>query len=202
MIENTGFAAFALYNSIKLHFTSESYDYIKYNGKTNVSPQTFMVRKDKYSFYRLSRKYSLLDLKNFYIANFLVDEKLWVGDMAGPTGEENYKNWQKRVQSLTYRFENDLDSLLNKYKPVDLIRVSDGYPKLLSELMEGNICIETVVVMNLIMGFIPMWKEKIQDDIIWPNYELRIRKYTPFIEFDERKYKQILKQKVKESAET
>ena len=58
MTENTGFAAFALYNALKLHFTSESYDYFKYNGKTNVSPQSFMTRKDKYQFYKLSRKYN------------------------------------------------------------------------------------------------------------------------------------------------
>ena len=52
MTENTGFAAFALYNALKLHFTSDSYDYFKYHGKTNVSKQTFTTRKDKYQFYK------------------------------------------------------------------------------------------------------------------------------------------------------
>ena len=40
-MDNTGFAAFALYNALKLHFTSDSYDYFKYHGKTNVSKTTF-----------------------------------------------------------------------------------------------------------------------------------------------------------------
>lgn len=201
MNDTTGFAAFALYHSLKLHF-SGSYDYIKYNGKTNVSKQTFSVRKDKYTFYRLSRKYPIEDLKNFYISNFIADNGKWVGDMTTSTGEENYKSWQKRNQSLTYQFENDLTGLFDKYKPVELIRVSDGYPKLLMELMEGNICIETLVIMNSIMGFLPMWREKIQDDIIWPNYEMRILKYTPFVQYQEQKCKEILRDKVKESAET
>ena len=63
MTENTGFAAYALWNALKLHFTSDSYDYFKYNGKTNVSKQTFSIRKDKYQFYKLSRKYSLEELE-------------------------------------------------------------------------------------------------------------------------------------------
>ena len=44
MNEGTGFAAFALYNALKLHFTSKSYDYFKYNGKTNVTKTTFTER--------------------------------------------------------------------------------------------------------------------------------------------------------------
>jgi len=67
MNENTGFAAFALYNALKTHFTSTSYDFFKYNGKTNVSKETFMKHKSKYQFYKLSRKYTLEELRNFFI---------------------------------------------------------------------------------------------------------------------------------------
>jgi hypothetical protein len=201
MNENTGFAAFALYNALKLHFSSKSYDYIKYNGKTNVSKQTFLLRKDKYSFYKLSRKYSLPELKQFYIANFLVEKNQWVGDMTGPAGEDNFKKWQKRTQSLTYLFQNEVDYLFNKYKPCEMMKVEDGYPKLLQELMQDNISIETVLIMNNLLGFIEKWNSKIEDDIVWPEYELRIRKYKPFLEYNESKCKSILKEKVKESAE-
>jgi hypothetical protein len=200
MIENTGFAAFALFNALKLHFTSDSYDYIKYNGKTNVSRQTFSTRKDKYSFYRLSRKYNLEQLKNYYIANFLVEDVQWVGDIIGPEGEDNYKKWQKRVDSLTYTFQNDIMYLVDKHNPVDWIKVSDGYPKLLDELMKGAICVESVTILNNIMNFFPMWKQKIEDDIIWPKYERNILKYTPFVHYDKEKFKNILKESLKEYA--
>jgi hypothetical protein len=80
MTENTGYAAFALYNALKLHFTSDSYDFFKYHGKTNISKDSFLRRKDKYTFYKLSRKYSLDELKYFYVSNFLDGDK-WVGDM-------------------------------------------------------------------------------------------------------------------------
>jgi len=51
--EGSGFSAFALYNAIKLHFTTDSYDYFKYHGKTNVTRDNFAIRKDKYTFYTI-----------------------------------------------------------------------------------------------------------------------------------------------------
>ena len=51
----TGYEAFSLYESLKLHFTKESYDFFKYNGKTKVSVQSFENRKDKYHFYKIGR---------------------------------------------------------------------------------------------------------------------------------------------------
>jgi hypothetical protein len=199
--EGSGFSAFALYNAIKLHFTSDSYDFFKYNGKTNVSKQTFTVRKDKYSFYKLSRKYNLQDLQQFYIANFLEKDFHWVGEMANQEGEANYKKWQTRNQKLTYQFEQDIMYLFNKYEPKDIISVvDDHYPRLLEELMQNNIMIETVVVMNDLMGFLPMWTLKIKDDIIWPSWKRRIEKYTPFVQYDKQKFKNIMKESLSDHA--
>lgn len=200
MTENTGFAAFALYNALKLHFTSDSYDYLKYNGKTNVTANSFSTRKDKYSFYKLSRKYNIDELKNYYIANFLEHNDKWVGDMTGPTGEENYKKWQKRIHSLTYTFENDIVELLDEVKtPEELLVVKSGeYPKLLVETMRENIGLETLIILDDIMNFFPMWEKKIDDDIIWPNYKRTCEKYKPFLIYDKAKYIEILKRRLKE----
>ena len=200
MSENTGFAAFALYNAMKLHFTSDSYDYFKYNGKTNVSKDSFANRRDKYSFYKLSRKFNLDELKGYYVANFLEHNDKWVGDMTGQVGEDNYKKWQKRIQSLTYNFENDIVKLLDDVdSPNDLLVVkSGGYPKLLQETMQENISLETLVILDDIMNFFPMWTKKIDDDIIWPNFKRTCEKYRPFLLYDKVKYTNILKQRLKE----
>lgn len=201
MTENTGFAAFALYNALKTHFTSTSYDFFKYNGKTNVSKETFLKRKDKYSFYKLSRKYSLEELRNFYLANFIYGDSTWVGEMTGPDGEVAYKKWQKTNQSLTYVFENDILGLVGNDTPDAMLKVNDGqHPVLLREVMSGNITVETLAILNDIMNFFPMWNRKIDDDIIWPNWRLKVEKYTPFIHYDKVKFKNILKEVVSEHA--
>ena len=199
MTDNSGFAAYALWNAIKLHFSS-NYDYFKYNGKSNVTKTTFSTRKDKYSFYKLSRRYSLDELKQYYIANLLVKDSQWIGDIIGQEGEENYKNWQKRNQSLTYTFETDTMYLFDTVDMHQMLSVPDGgYPKLLGQLMEENISIETVIIMNDLMNFLPMWERKITDDLIWPQYLKKLKKYTPFVLYQKEKCKQILKEKIKDA---
>jgi len=201
MNENTGFAAFALYNALKTHFTSKSYDFFKYNGKTNVSKETFMKNKSKYQFYKLSRKYSLEELRNFFIANFVHGESNWIGDMLSAEGEKWYTKHKKVNQSLTYVFENDIIGLLGDDDPEQMLAVIDGqHPNLLREVMSGSIQIETMVILNDIMNFFPMWNRKISDDIIWPNWRLKCEKYTPFINYDKVKFKNILRELVKEHA--
>ena len=197
MTENTGFAAYALWNALKLHFTSDTYDFFKYHGKTNVSKQTFTTNKSKYQFYKLSRKYELEELKNFYIANFIQGNADWVGDLI-QNGDDNYTKWKKTQESLTYTFENDVTYLFDTYAPGEMFKIVGNYPNLLKELMQGKIHIETLLYMNMIMGFLPNWKKQIQEDIVWPEWELKLRKYQPFI-FDQykiQKFQDILRERI------
>jgi len=202
MTENTGFEAYRLWNALKLHFTSDSYDYFKYNGKTNVSKNTFMTNKSKYHFYKLSRKYSMEELKDFYVANFIVGKGDWVGELT-QDGDENYTKWQKRIQSLTYNFENDIIYLLDKYgiEREEIFRVDRGnYPKLLEEVIHGKVMWETLIILNNNVNFVEThWTPRIEDDIIWPTHHRLITKYTPFIQYDKQKFLKILKEKIAEN---
>lgn len=202
MTENSGYAAFAMYNSLKLHFTSKSYDYFKYHGKTNVSSVTFLKNKSKYQFYKLARKYNLDELRDFYIANFLEGDK-WVGEIANADGEEVYKKWQKIQQRLTYTFENDILYLLsNGGSPDEMLEVKpNSYPVLMKFVQLKQVSLETLCILNDMLKFFPMWDKKIDDDIVWPDFKMKCEKYTPFLNYDKVKYKAILKEKIKEYAE-
>jgi len=102
---------------------------------------------------------------------------------------------------LTYVFENDIIGLLGDDDPEQMLAVIDGqHPNLLREVMSGSIQIETMVILNDIMNFFPMWNRKISDDIIWPNWRLKCEKYTPFINYDKVKFKNILRELIKEHA--
>jgi hypothetical protein len=190
--DNSGYDSFCLYNSLKLHFTSDSYDFIKYHGKTNVSKDTFMKRKDKYTFHKLSRKYSLDELKNYILGNIIYGNANWIGEMS----EESYMKWQKINQSLTYVWKNDIMYLLdNVASPTELIAVKNGeYPRLLTETMQENIAFETLVILDDILGFFDMWTKKINDDIIWPNIRIKAMKYTAFLNYDRQTFKNYLKE--------
>ena len=200
MTDNTGFDAYALWNALRLHFTG-NYDFIRYNGKTSVSRSSFVTRKDKYQFYKLSRKYNIDELKQLYISNLIVEDIEWINELLTPEAEERYKKWQKRNQSLTYLFEQDIIKLFNKYDLKLIQPVSGNYPKLLEELMHNEIMIETVCILDDLMNFIPMWEKRISDDVIWPRWQRKIVKYKPFVHYDKSKVKTLLKEMVKEHAE-
>lgn len=201
MNEAGGYDAFAMYQALKLHFTG-SYDYVKYNGKTNTNKDQFMVRKDKYSFYKLSRKYNRDELFGFYVANLLKNPKVWVGELATEDADSEYKLWLRVQQSLSYIFEQDLNLLFDVVdKPDELLMVVDGqYPLLYNQYLQDSIYLETVIILDDVLNFFPMWEKKIEDDIVFPDFLFRCRKYKPFLHYDKAKFKNLLRDKICQSA--
>ena len=191
-----GYEAFSMYQSLKLHFNQQSYDFFKYNGKTNTSKMVFENRKDKYHFYKLARKVTQKDdLVSFLVANFVENENVWVGDLLTEDAEVNFRKHQKIIQSLSYIFENDCKVIFEDCKePNDVIRVVDGeYPILLKKALRKEIHVETLCLLAQILGFLPMWNKKITDTIRWPEYQKKLTKYAHFLPKDVVKYKLILK---------
>jgi len=191
-----GYEAFSLYQSLKLHFNQQTYDFFKYNGKTNTSKLVFENRKDKYHFYKLARKVTQKDdLVSFLVANCVENENVWVGDLLTEDAEVNFRKHQKIIQSLSYIFENDCKVIFEDCKdPNDVIRVVDGeYPILLKKALRKEIHVETLCLLAQILGFLPMWNKKITDTIRWPEYQKKLTKYAHFLPKDVVKYKLILK---------
>ena len=191
----TGYEAFSLYTSLKLHFNSDSYDYFKYNGKVNTSIDAFENRKDKWHFYKLSRRFDNEEQgRDFIVANLVHDPNVWVGNLLVEESNIQYRKRQKVIQSLTYTFTNEIESLMNHSNPNDLFMSHEGeYPDLLIKLLHEEVSLETICILNQVLGFLPSWDRKIGDTIHYPNISKRIKKYTPFIPFEPTKYKLILK---------
>ena len=197
MNEAGGYDAFAMFHGLKLHFTT-NYDYVKYHGKISIGKDAFMLRKDKFHFYKLSRKYKKDELFGFYIANLLHNPKCWAGDLISDDADSEYKVWLKTQQSLTYLFEQDISTAFDMVdNPEELLKVVDGqYPLLYNLYLHDKVKKETVMILNNFMNFIPMWSKKIDDDIIFPEFVKSCEKYKPFFSYDEQKMKKILKDKI------
>lgn len=177
------FESYKMYNALKLHFESDSYNALKYNFKTSVTPKSFFNRKDKYFFAKLANTYED-NLKDFYVANFKNDVK-YVGDMLNEDGASHYKNHLKITQSLHRQFEVDINKLAEENVPFDTMFQSEEgqFPLVVRIWMQEEICLETLVILNSILGFIPRESEKISDTIMWPDIKRKIEKYTPFVNF-------------------
>jgi len=193
-VESSGFECYALFHALKLHFTSK-YDFVKYSGKTNVTQDSFMIRKDKFTFYKLSRKYGKDDMFGFFVSNLLEKPKLWSGDLLSEDAESTFKVWQKTQQSLFYIFQQDLSTLMEDVdSPQQLLKVVDGeYPLLYNNYVQSRIKLETVMIMNQFLNFFPMWTKRVDDDLIFPDFIQKCTKYAPFLNYDATKYKHALK---------
>ena len=191
----TGYETFGLYQALKLHFTSESYDFFKYNGKTNVTVTSFENRKDKYHFYKLSRKYTDRDdLVNFIVANFVEDENSWVGSLLQENAEVNFRKHQKVIQSLSYTFENECRNIFEGHSNPNDVIITDGvYPVLLTKTLRSEVSIETLCMLNSVLNFFPMWTKRIDDTIRWPEFRRKCIKYASFLPKDDVKYRLLLK---------
>jgi len=186
----TGYETYCLYNALKLHFSTD-YDYMKYGGKTNTSVESFENRKDKYYFYKLSRRNNTEDMKEFMISNFLKDEKCWVGALLEGKAAEIHAERMSVIQALTYKFTSDCKRISDEGKVNDLLRTNGDYPKLLEMTLQKDINFETFCILDSLMHFTPNWCTRIQDTIRWPSFHKKAIKYLPFLDYDRCKMKQI-----------
>lgn len=194
----TGYDACCLYRAIKLHFNTE-YDYFKYSGKIKYTPSQFQTNKHRFTYEKLAKKFSDDDLKNFYIANFINNENVWIHELLQQDANDVFIQFVKRKQSLSYMFENDLMNIFDTHDPKRLFKSnSKEFPVLLTKLLQNEICIETVIIMNRFLKFIHNWDETIKDDIVWPHVRRVLLKYEPFIEYDKIKFKETLKKRIEE----
>ena len=178
---------YVYYLALKRHFTS-SYDYHKYNGKINASITSFETRKDKFFFYKLSKR---SDAKDFILSNIVNNPKIWIGDMLSDNGEQVFTEWTRRQQSLSYIFKSELGKLDEDFDS-NLITKDGQHPKLLRLHTSGNISKETLIIIDDLTNVFSYWSKKILDNIIFPDILNICNKYKPFLNYDKSKMKQIL----------
>tara|TARA_B100002019_G_scaffold253658_1_gene235335 strand:+ start:295 stop:888 length:594 start_codon:yes stop_codon:yes gene_type:complete len=190
---NDPYESYKLYNALKLHFETDSYDALKYNFKTSIKPQSFFNRKDKYFFAKLAKTYGK-HLKEFYIANFKNDVK-YVGDMLNEGGEQYYTSHKKVMESIHYSFQNDINKISEIESSIDNILSSENsnHPLIIKLWMQEEILLETIVIIDSITNFVERENKKITETIIWPDIYRKITKYKPFVKFDDKKCLDILK---------
>jgi hypothetical protein len=196
----SAFDTYALYLALKQHFTQASYDYFKYHGKTRANKESFMQRKDKYQFQKLSRMYSDEEMRDFLVAN-LLKEKSWVGDFLEDDANDNYLAYLRRKQSLSYVFSNELDELFSHDPPDRAFKVGKGHlhlPPILNFIMCGAMSPETFVILDRFIGFSSVLDKNLSDDYLWSKYRMLPQKLHPFLSYDKDKMKTILKDKINE----
>lgn len=192
----TPFEVYKTYLALKNHFTKENYDFFKYCGKSRASVNSFHKRKDRYFFERTSRQKNDNEIKSFFVSNFIEcndPESLWIGEII-KSGETNYLNWAKRVQSLFYLFKTECEVFFNKENFENIFFIKNGqHPEILKKYFQNVISLETMVILDFILNYVEDFDKKMTDPI-WKTVSLKIKKYKPFLNIDMERYKKVLKE--------
>ena len=189
----TDFEAYRQFLALKLHFTSENYDYFKYNGKHNATMASFEKRTDKRFFKKLVRKN--INITEYYVAN-LVNGKEWISQFE----DSVWKEWLARSQSIEYNFINEAEKLLTLAGNFDIIFNCDEgtHPKLLKAYLAKKISLETLVILDRLVRYRRVFDREIDESYIWPKVSMLIQKYEPFVKVNIVKCRRMLIEKTRE----
>ncbi len=192
---------FKIYHSIRLHFTT-NYDFFKYRGKTGKFGDV-LKKKGKNFIFRLEKKYGD-EFANFLVCmfisyskdNYRLDQFIDVGN------EKIYEQWKSRLGSLPYHFEQDLNFLKDLDIPFnDMFKCSvirngvktKSHPTILKQYIKGNISLETLIAIDIVLDYFQHWDLVMKDDYMWKELHFKIKKYKPFLTISKEKYKEIIK---------
>ena len=189
------FDAYKCYLAMKNHFTKDNYDYQKYRGKVRATNQAFYKRKDRFWFEKFARQKNDKEVEEFFVSNFIYStdpSTVWIGEMI-KEGEGRYTNWKKKVQSLTYIFKEETESVFENKKVDDMFDCSKGHPPILKIYLKGDISLESMVIYDRILGYGKDFDKRLKDPV-WETVSRKIKKCSPFLNIDVSRYKKILKE--------
>jgi len=158
-----GYHAYQIYQSLKLHFTSD-YDAVKYNFKTAVRQDTFERRRDRYFFEKLSRRFNKEKLIHYFTSNLIQNPNAWIGDMS----DEIYNAYIARYDKLTYMLSQDMNLMSDKEYSFDqLCTTSDDNTTnvFLESLRTDEIHLESVVLVDIMVNFLNRLKSDLSDPL-------------------------------------
>jgi hypothetical protein len=120
------------------------------------------------------------------VSHFISDVK-WIGEM---DKDECYTQWCKKMQSMSYTFEQEINTLSEMVDSFDDLFVIDTHPYVVTQYLQGDISLETLVILDKLTGFVN--RANISETIIWPDLKRKILKYRPFVNVPEQKMKNIV----------
>ncbi|MAD23565.1 MAG: hypothetical protein CMO44_05260 [Verrucomicrobiales bacterium] len=195
-----GFDVYKIYLGVKLHFTTDTYDYYKYSGKVNATLDSFTKRKDRYFFYKLSTKYSPSEALDFFVSNFVDDSKKWIGNLINDDGHKVYLQYKKYFQSFDYSLRNSIGNIVYDFsrKRISLddglLVVNGQHPRLLRLLIQRKINFPTAIILDSVLDFIKVWDKEITEKVVWPDLSRKLKKMRPFISYNKTQAKLIMKE--------
>lgn len=186
-----GFKAYKYYMAIKLHFTSAKYNVFATRGSVKGTRDAFNARNDRYIFEKLGQKYDDREIIQFFVSNFAYGNDTAI--YGNSEAEELYSEWQRRKQSITKIFIDDLTNIMNvcdvhRFTTDGIFKSRNGdLPVLTSMFLSGKISIETMRMLDDLEPFLESWENDPMLKIVMGDKLLRAEKLKGFVKYDKDK---------------
>ena len=189
--EAEGYDAYRQYVSIKSHFTS-TYDWKKYKGAVSVSRDSYEKRRDKTFFQIIQSKFSPIERNQIFLANFVYNKHLWIGELLSENCISVWYDWQGRLGRMDYQFEEDLKKSIDDIqmrKNIErkeclkfLIRKPEqSHPLVLRFVWGGMFGVESYLLLSSVLNLRKAYQPFLQEDRLWSDFEYKIEKYGNFL---------------------
>ena len=181
---------YLMYCAMKAHFSKNDYDFFTYKGKSRVPRNSFYKRKDRIFFVKLSKKYEEYeDIKNYLVANFIVDKQGYVANF----NDKNYEQWKEKRNNFYDIFTEEIRPFVKNFNPIFESKSSE-HPLILKEYLGKRVSLETLIVLDELVGFTKTWNRRLAEDYIWYDLKKLMKNYKRFLTIDKNKYRiQVLK---------
>ena len=74
-----------------------------------------------------------------------------------------------------------------------LIGGKNEHPFILKSYYRSSISVETLVILNKIYNYVPLFDTAYGEDLMWPELSRIIKKYLPFLDIKKEKYDEIFR---------
>ncbi|MCX8008813.1 MAG: hypothetical protein N3A54_03880 [Patescibacteria group bacterium] len=169
------FEVYSMYLAVKLHFTSERYDYFLYNGHVSASLKAFDRRNDKYFFEYIAYNYPT-DLLSRFVVFYHLNREFYIKD---------FYDWLKNLSSCSYwnkydEFRTDAAHVLKM--EMESMNLNDKYYGeplyFFNKYMNKEILIETFLIinhkLNILKSLMKDYNPVLEQEVVF------LKKYLPF----------------------
>jgi hypothetical protein len=206
-----GYDSFCNYVSLKNHFNKKAYDWNRYEGRVTIPREAYERRKDKKFFQIIQKRYSGIERNQIFLANFVYNKHLWIGELLADNCIDVWNDWKGRITRIDYQFEEDLKNSLGEIQtrkgvgPRDALKLlvrkpSDSHPLVLRFVWGGMFGIESYLLLSIALDLGKVYQPFLLDDSLWADFEFKVGKYMKFLrpKLNIEKAKETLKRITKE----
>lgn len=180
------------HRAIKLDFTSESFDYFKYNGKVNISPKALANKASYWSCVKISRLYPTDEAVQSLFVACMLHDKFWIGNCTDEESKIFMQKHDRLSQSIGYVFTSEIDNLFAS-SSTPFKNAAGEIPEVLKSLMSEKLSYHSASVLDKYIGFSNVLDNSLgKDHVVWNSHRLKIKRLHRYIPHNKDRIKETL----------